>query len=161
MLNYFDYGFWEKFKGIPDDDVNTLCLLKDAIQIEKEQRHDYDYYTSHKMTDSCGQLLPQYDNNRWKYVKNNIEKYGYAQCTEITRGSLENAYDDLNQFIGKLKGEQYAKIMAILDAEEHGKKWLDIEVRIGKAKERFPEHYKSYIEMVEYILNRNYSYWKV
>jgi lantibiotic modifying enzyme len=78
----------------------------------------------------------------------------------MIRERLEKAYNDLRKFLNEADSKKYAKLCAILDAEKYGRKWIDIEVRCGKAKERFPKHYKSYVEMVEYITGRNYRRYK-
>lgn len=159
----FDNGFWKRFEGCDDKDVYMLFSLRQIIDIEEQKRSDYTYYVFHKskMTDDFEHLLPEYDNIRWKYIQNDIKMYGYGKCLDIIRERLEKSYNNLRKFLNETDSKEYAKLCAILDAEKYGRRWIDVEVRSGKVKERFPEYYKFYVEMVEYMSGRNYGRYKI
>lgn len=157
----FDFVLWEKFKGLPDKDIEALALMRYDLFHNEQERDDYRYYQLHynKMLDNFGELLPEYY-RKFKPIKENIEKIGFNDCIDVFYKNINYIKDSIRDFIESSRPEIKPKLCAILDAEEHGRRWIDIEVRCGKAKERFPKHYKSYVEMVEYITGRNYRRYK-
>jgi len=157
----FDFVLWEKFKGHPDRNIEALALMKhELFQAEiMIERCQYYFFHEKEMVDKFGALLMKYVFD-YAYIKESIRSNGYAECMRILTENARGINNAIYDFVRNCDPEEKAKLTAILDAEEHGRKWVDIEVRCGKAKERFPEHYKSYIEMVEFINGRNYNKYK-
>lgn len=158
----FDFVLWEKLRGLPDKDIETLVLMRYDLFNNEQEKDNYRYYMLHynEMLDNFGELLPEYY-RKFKSIKENIDKMGFNDCIDILYNNINYIRDSIRDFIENSSPEVKPKLCAILDAEEHGRKWVDIEIRCGKAKERFPEYYKSYIEMVEHISGRNYNKYKV
>ena len=164
MRNYmirFDSVLWEKFKGLPDKDIEALALMRYDLFYNEQESDDYSYYQLHynEMLDNFGELLPEYY-RKFKSIKENIDKIGFNDCIDVFYKNINYIKNSIRDFVESSRPEIKPKLCAILDAEEHGRQWIDIEVRCGKAKERFPKHYKSYVEMVEYITGRNYRRYK-
>lgn len=158
----FDFVLWKKLRGLLDKDIKTLVLMRYDLFSNEQERDNYRYYMLHynEMLDNFGELLPEYY-RKFKPIKENIDKMGFSECINVFYKNINYIRDSIRDFIENSSPEVKPKLCAILDAEEHGRKWVDIEIRCGKAKERFPEYYKSYIEMVEYISGRNYNRYKV
>lgn len=157
----FDFVLWEKFKGHPDKDIEALALMRYDLFHNEQESDDYRYYQLHynEMLDNFGELLPEYY-RKFKPIKENIDKIGFNDCIDVFYKNINYIKDSIRDFVESSRPEIKPKLCAILDAEEHGRQWIDIEVRCGKAKERFPKHYKSYVEMVEYITGRKYRRYK-
>lgn len=157
----FDFVLWEKFKGLPDKDIEALALMRYDLFYNEQESNDYRYYKLHynEMLDNFGELLPEYY-RKFKPIKENIDKIGFNDCIDVFYKNINYIKDSIRDFVDSSRPEIKPKLCAILDAEKHGRRWIDIEVRCGKAKERFPKHYKSYVEMVEFINGKKYNKYK-
>lgn len=158
----FDFVLWEKFKGHPDKDIEGLALMRYNLLYNEQERDNYRYYMLYynEMLDNFGELLPEYY-KKFRPIKENIDKMGFNDCIDVFYNNIRYIKDSIHDFVENSNPEVKPKLCAILDMEEHGRKWVDIEIRCGKVKERFPEHYKLYVEIVEYISGRNYNRYKV
>ena len=156
-MNVDKIHFWDKFCGIGDREIDTLALLKTLLYSEQQKSEDYYQYSHMKMQDLSRLSLSENQRLKWEIIKENIRLYGYDNCSNIIRMRIERLQEEIREFINNLTPQSYAKIMAILDAEEMGYNWVKVEVQSGKAKERFSEYFESYIKMVEYIIGKKYN----
>lgn len=154
-MNVDKIHFWDKFRGIGDREIETLAFLTESLYSEQQKLDDYYQYVYVKT--HSWESLSHSQRLKWELIKERVENYGFDYCRNIVRIKIEHLQEEICKFINNLTPQSYAKIMAILDAEEMGYKWVKVEVESGRAKERFPEHYESYIKMVEYIIDKR---WK-
>lgn len=124
--------FWNRFRGVNDDNIRNLSCLK----------QDFYYYQQKKeqilsKNGFLNEIERQFFNDKFEFIEKNIDV-----------------------FIKNLELHIKPKIYAILELEKYGLKWVDVEIRSGKVKERFLKHYKVYIETIEDILNKKYDKYK-
>ena len=157
----FDFVLFEKLKGLSNKDIEALVLMRYDLFYNEQESNDYRYYQLHynEMLDNFGELLPEYY-RKFKPIKENIDKIGFNDCIDVFYKNINYIKDSIRDFVESSRPEIKPKLCAILDAEKYGRRWIDIEVRCGKAKERFPKHYKSYVEMVEFINGKKYNKYK-
>lgn len=153
-MNVDKIHFWDKFRGLGDREVDTLALLKTSLYSEQQKYDDYYQYVYFKT--HSWESLSHSQRTKWEVVKERLEHYGFDYCCNIVRMKTKRLEEEIREFINNLTPRSYAKIMAILDAEEMGHNWIKVEVESGKVKERFPEYYETYIKMVEYIIGKKY-----
>ena len=177
-------GFWNRFRGVSDDVVNMIAILKLSIESAKETRDLYEKYISyiHDKKDYFDGTAPKkwikypgfiiYESirpelpehfPRYHEFKQATKKYGEEHCLKWVRENVYKCQQDLYNYIDvqiKDHPSYIGKIECLLDFEKNGYQWIYNEVVTGTVWERYHNYeynveiILSYIKMTEYITGK-------